>query len=139
VAGTGTAGYTGDGGQATAAELNHPYSVAVDTAGDLFIADYSNNRIREVILSTGMITTFAGTGTAGYSGDNGLATAAKLNAPYGMAVDATGDLFIADYSNNRVREVNASSGVITTVAGTGTAGYTGDNGQATAAEVNAPT
>ena len=131
-------GYSGDGGPATAAELNSPTGVAVDAAGDLFIADSGNNRIREVNLATGMITTVAGNGTGGYSGDGGPATAAELDYPEGVAVDAAGDLFIADSDNNRVREVNLSTGMITTVAGNGTDGYSGDNGPATAAELNYP-
>ena len=138
VAGNGTPSYSGDGGQATAAELSSPADVAVDSAGDLFIADTANNVIREVNASTGVITTVAGNGTAGYSGDNGQATAAELNAPTGIAVDSAGDLFIADTGNNVIREVNLTTGMITTVAGNGTAGYSGDGGQATAAELNAP-
>ena len=96
VAGNGTAGYSGDNGPATAAELNDPDGVAVDAAGDLFIADADNNVIREVVKATGDIITVAGNGTAGYSGDNGPATAAELDDPIGVAVDAAGDLFIAD-------------------------------------------
>jgi hypothetical protein len=153
VAGNGTVGYSGDNGPATAAELGNPAGIAVDSAGHLFIADTGDNtlivigkgaianpgeRIREVILSTGVITTVAGNGTVGYSGDNGQATAAELSYPSGVAVDASGDLFIADFENNRIREVNLPTGVITTVAGNGTAGYSGDNGPATAAELNWP-
>ena len=138
VAGNGTAGYSGDGGPATAAELNGPRGVAVDSAGDLFIADIGNNVIREVVKATGDIITVAGNGTAGYSGDNGPATAAELNAPNGVAVDSAGDLFIADGDNNAIREVVKATGDIITVAGNGTAGYSGDDGPATAAELNAP-
>ena len=138
VAGNGKAGYKGNGGQATDAELQAPGSVAVDSSGDLFIADTANNTVREVNASTGVITTVAGTGTAGYNGDSIQATAAKLNAPDGVAVDSSGDLFIADTGNNRIREVVLGTGVITTVAGTGTAGYNADSIQATAAELNAP-
>ncbi len=138
VAGTGIAGYNGDSGLAAAAELCDPYGVAVDQNGHLFIADTSNQRIRQVDLFTKLITTVAGIGTAGYGGDGGLATAAGVNYPYGVAVDQSGDLFIADGGNNRVREVNASTKLITTVAGNGTAGYSGDGGQATAAGINAP-
>ena len=116
------ASYGGDGGQATAASSYDPFSVAVDASGDLFIADSHNNRIREVNASTGVITTVAGNGTAGYSGNGGQATAAELNDPCGIAVDASGDLFIADTGNNCIREVNASTHVITTVAGNGTCG-----------------
>ena len=107
VAGNGTDGYSGDNGPATAAELDDPVGVAVDAAGDLFIADTYNNVIREVVKATGDIITVAGNGTAGYSGDNGPATAAELDDPSGVAVDAAGDLFIADTVNNVVREIDA--------------------------------
>ena len=134
----GPTGYSGDNGPATAAELDDPTGVAVDSAGDLFIADSGNNVIREVNHATGVITTVAGNGTAGYSGDSGPATAAELDDPAGVAVDSAGDLFIADTGNNVIREVNHATGVITTVAGNGTAGYSGDDGPATAAELSAP-
>ena len=107
VAGNGTYDYGGDNGPATAAELNQPESVAVDASGDLFIADTGNYRIREVNGSTGVITTVAGNGTYGYGDDNGPATAAELKDPSGLAVDAYGDLFIADTYNNRIREVDS--------------------------------
>ena len=138
VAGNGTSGYGGDGGQATAAELATPCDVFVDSAGNLYIADAGNNRIREVNLTTGVIVTIAGNGMAGYSGDNGQATAAELDSPRAVTEDQSGDLFIADCSNNRIREMNLSTGVITTVAGNGVSGYGGDGGQATAAELNSP-
>ena len=134
VAGTGTAGYTGDGGQATSAQLNNPYGVAVDSQGNVYIADTLNNRVRKV--SGGIISTVAGTGTAGYSGDGGQATSAQLNQPMAAAVDGQGNLYIADYVNQRIRKV--SGGLITTVAGTGTAGFSGDGGQATSAQLNSP-
>lgn len=138
VAGDGTAGYSGDGGPATAAELSYPDAVAVDSAGDLFICDEHNNVIREVVAATGDIKTVAGDGTAGYSGDGGLATAAELNTPTGVALDSSGDLYIADHGNNVVREVNASTGDIATVAGDGTAGFSGDQGSATSAGLSGP-
>src|SRR5262249_56225610 len=116
VAGTGSAGYGGDGGAATAALLNRPGSVAVDANGNLFIADSSNNRIREVVRATGAIVTVAGTGTAGYSGDNGLATAAQLSSPKRGAGDANGNLFIADAGNNGIRDVVQATGANATVA-----------------------
>ena len=137
VAGGGSQGL-GDDGQATAAELDHPFGVTVDSAGNLFIADSGDNRIREVNLTTGAITTVAGNGTDGYNGDNFQATAAGLDAPFGVAVDSTGDLFIGDLNNARVREVNLATGIITTVAGDGTSGYGGDGGLATAAELGSP-
>ena len=141
---------SGDGGPATAASLWEPNGIALDTAGDLFIADTMGNAIREVNHATGVITTVAGNGTEGYSGDNGLATAAELCLPEGIALDTAGDLFIADTGNNLIREVNHATGVITTVAGNGyrvagpygmwpyLGGYNGDGGPATAAELNLP-
>ena len=105
VAGNGTAGYSGDGGPATAAKLAYPSGVAVDAAGNLFIADTYNNRIREVNYATGVITTVAGIGALGYGGDGGPATVSELSHPSGAVVDAAGDLFIADAGNNRIREV----------------------------------
>jgi hypothetical protein len=118
VAGNGTPGYSGDGGPATAASLGYNLGIAVDSSGDLFIADVNNARVREVNLK-GVINTVAGDGTWGYSGDSGPATAAELELGPGLAVDGPGHLFIADTGNDRVREVNLSSGVITTVAGGG--------------------
>ena len=117
IAGTGTAGYSGDGGLATEARLNGPYGMALDAAGNLYVSDRNNNRIRRIDRD-GIITTVAGTGVPGFSGDGGPATAAKLNSPIGLAVDAAGSLYIADGGNNRVRRVDAD-GVITTVAGGG--------------------
>jgi sugar lactone lactonase YvrE len=135
VAGNGTQGYSGDNGAATSAELHLPIGVAVDSAGNLYIADTYNQRVRKV--SNGTITTVAGNGTAGYSGDNGPATSAELDYPWAVAVDSAGNLYIADYGNNRIRKVS-SNGTITTVAGDGTAGYKGDNGPATSAELYEP-
>ena len=136
VAGNGTAGYSGDGGSATSAQLNGPNGVAVDAIGNLFIADFENSVIRKVSIS-GVITTVAGKGTPRYSGDGGSATSAELNTPNGVTVDTSGNLFIADWGNNRIRKVN-TSGVITTVAGNGTKGHSGDGGSATAAELSWP-
>ncbi|HET6881662.1 MAG TPA: MBG domain-containing protein [Pirellulales bacterium] len=139
VAGNGSPGFTGDGGAATAAELRDPEGIAVDSSGDLFIADTFNQRVREVDHATGVITTVAGDGTGGFGGDGGQATAAELAGPTGVAVDSTNHLlFIADEGNDRIREVNLATGVITTVAGNGTAGYGGDGGAATAAELKVP-
>ena len=128
--------YGGDGSAATNANLNFPVDVAVDVAGNLFIADSLNNRIRKVDIN-GIITTVAGTNTFGYSGDGGLAVVAKLRNPSAVTVDGFGNLFIADTDNNRIRKVDAS-GIITTIAGNGTAGYAGDGGIATAASLNGP-
>ena len=136
IAGTGTEGYSGDGGAATAAQLNNPRGVAVDGSGNVYIADLSNNRIRKVDGS-GNISTIAGTGTQGYSGDGGAATAARLNWPQQVAVDGTGNVYIADTGNQRIRKVDGA-GNISTFAGTGTEGYSGDGGAATAARLNSP-
>ncbi len=125
----------GDGGTATAAQLNFPYGLAVDGTGNLFIADKNNHRVRKV--SGGLITTVAGTGVAGFSGDGGPATAAQLNSPTGVAVDGAGNLFIADYNNQRIRKV--SGGLITTVAGTGKIGPAVNGGPATGADLFFPT
>jgi len=138
VAGTGSGGYTGDSGAATSAKLYYPNGVSVDGAGNLYIADFGNNRIRKVTAATGIITTVAGTGTGGYSGDNGLATSAVLNSPYVVSLDGAGNLYIADRNNNLIRKVAAATGIITTVVGNGTGGYSGDNGAATSAELNHP-
>ena len=137
VAGSGAQGFSGDGGAATAAQLNQPRGVALDGAGNLYIADWANHRIRKVDVSSGNISTVAGTGTAGFSGDGGAATSAQLDNPYGVAVDGASNLYIADENNNRIRKVN-SSGNISTVAGTGTAGFSGDGGAATSAQLDNP-
>ena len=110
--------------------------MAVDGSGNLYIADIDNNRIRKV-SATGIITTVAGNGTVGYSGDGGPATSAQLNVPFGVAVDASGNLYIADAYNHRIRKVSAT-GIITTVAGNGSGGYSGDGGPATSAQLDGP-
>ena len=132
----GLAGYSGDGGPATSALLYGPQAVAVDPAGNVFIADYNNCRIREVNAATGIINTVAGTGNCAFTGD-GLATANGINAPQGIAVDANDNLFISDY-NERVRWVSPN-GIMTTIAGTGAASYSGDGGLATLATLYQPT
>jgi uncharacterized protein (TIGR03437 family) len=185
VAGNGTRGFGGDGGPATNAQLDAPFGLAFDSAGNLYIADCGNNEIREVIgttittfagmignygywdapmggggcpigiafdsqgilyvalsfssvsaISNGVLTTIAGTGALGFSGDNGPATSAELYSPRGLAVDAAGNLYIADEGNHNVRRV--SNGTITTIAGNGANGYSGDNGLATYAELSIP-
>src|SRR5262249_14418342 len=123
VAGTGRLGFSGDRGPATAADLRTPNDVALDSAGNLYICDTYNDRIRKVNAATGIITTVAGNGSWGYSGDGGPATAAELGSPYGIAIDAADNLWIADSDNNAIRKVDAATGKITTVAGTGVAGY----------------
>ncbi len=136
VAGTGKAGYSGDGGPAVNAQLDSPRGLALDLAGNLYIADYYNQRVR-IVFPNGVITTVAGTGVAGYSGDSGPATGAQLNSPQGVAVDSAGNLYIADSGNQRIRRVSAN-GTIATAAGTGSAGYSGDSGLATSAQLCNP-
>jgi hypothetical protein len=138
VAGTGIEGFAGDGGLATAAELDSPAGLALDSAGNLYIADTHNHRIREVSAATGLISTIAGTGVAGYSGDGGLATVAELALPTALGIDATGNLYIADTNNHRVRKIATGNGVITTVAGNGIEAFAGDGGVATAASIDSP-
>lgn len=137
IAGTGTAGYSGDGSSATAAQIGNPGAVAVDAVGNVYIADVYNQRVRKVSAATGTITTVAGNGTLGFSGDGGSAVAAQLALgaypTAGLAVNAAGDLFIADSGNFRVRKVSAATGIITTVAGDGRdefgfGGFGGDGG-----------
>jgi len=139
VAGTGTAGFSGDGGAAISASFNNPRGVAVDGSGNFFIADWGNFRIRRVDAATGIITTVAGNGTAGFGGDGGAATNASIGHSYGVAVDAAGNLYIADADNNRIRRVDMNTGIITTFAGNGTYGFSGDGGPATNASLAVPT
>jgi len=136
IAGNGLAGYSGDGGPALKASFNDPHGIAVDVAGNLYVADKSNSRVRKVTPS-GLITTFAGTGVAGYGGDGGAAISAQLNRPERVFIDTDGNLYIADILNYDVRKVSAS-GIITTVAGSGQQGYCGNNGPAIAACMRGP-
>ncbi len=133
IAGNGAVGFSGDGGPATAAELSGLQGVGVDALGNIYIADYYNYRVRKVNTS-GTISTFAGSGVAGYSGDGGPATAAELYNPQGLAFDILGNIYIADFAYNVVRKVN-TAGIISTVAGIGHYGFSGDGGPATAAEL----
>ena len=135
IAGNGTHGYNGDS-IATSAELYGPSGIAIDRYGNIYVADYTNNRVFKISPS-GIMTTVAGTGLPGYSGDNGIATAATLLSPNDVKVDGIGNLYIADYSNDRVRKVD-TSGIITTIVGTRTVGYNGDNINADSAELNRP-
>ncbi len=136
IAGTGTAGYSGDGSAASAAQLSGPAGIAVDLSGNVFVSDQGNNRIRK-INTAGTISTVAGTGASGFSGDGGSATGAQLHSPWGIVIDNSRSIFIADYENNRIRRID-TFGIITTVAGTGTAGYSGDGAAATAADLSRP-
>ena len=136
VAGNETAGYSGDGGLGTSAQISSPRSVTVDNNGNIYISDVGNSRIRKVDTN-GIITTYAGTGESGYSGDGDAATSAKINFPYQLTTDQDGNLYFADAVSGMVRKVD-TNGIITTVAGTGAAGYGGDGGAATSALLNAP-
>src|SRR5947209_765806 len=126
----------GDGGPATAAQMTNVQSVAADRFGNLYVSDTDNQRIRK-ISSAGTVTTLAGNGTAGFSGDGGPANAAQLNLPYGLAVDLAGYVYVADLGNNCVRRISPD-GVITTVAGTGHKGTSSDGGAATDAALLTP-
>ena len=136
VAGTGAQGSSGDGGASTSAQLYGPYGVSVDISGNVYIADYWNHKIR-MVTSTGIITTFAGMGDGGTSGDGGAATSAQLNGPIGISVDISGNVYISDSFNNKIRMVT-STGIITTIAGTGAYGSSGDDGKATSAQLYTP-
>ena len=135
VAGNGTAGYSGDGGPATAAALNAPEGLVIDSVGNLYIADQFNRRIRKV--SNGIITTVAGNGLAGYAGDGGPSVTAELSGPAGISLDAAGNLYIADRDNNRIR-VLLTNGTIWTVAGNGSAACAGDGSSAVTGALNSP-
>jgi len=138
IAGNGFTNFSGDGGPATAAELNGPSDVVTDSAGNIYIADEAYSHIR-IVNTSGIINTFAGNGTNGYSGDGGPATAAEIHGPSGVRIDAAQNIYIADLQNDVIRKVN-TSGIISTIAGIGeVAGFSGDGGQATAAELSSPT
>ncbi len=137
IAGTGTAGFSGDGGPATLAQINKPIGIVITQNGIIYFTDNGNNRVRK-INTDGTISTIAGTGTAGYSGDGGNALSAQLKSPWGLALDANGNIYIADRDNDRVRKINLTTSIISTVVGNGTSGYSGDNGPATSAALNKP-
>jgi sugar lactone lactonase YvrE/pimeloyl-ACP methyl ester carboxylesterase len=138
VAGTGVAGFSGDGGAAINAELNKPVDLTTDRAGNIYVSDVSNARVRKINVDTGIISTFAGNGINGFSGDGGPATDAALSFPNGIKFDPAGNLFFADSLNNRIRRIDGITGVITTVAGTGVSGFSGDGGPATNATFGFP-
>ncbi len=135
IAGTSTCGYNGEG-TATTAQLNHPYGVAVDSSGNVFIADTDNHRIRKI--TGGTISTIAGTGTAGHTGNGGAATAATLNRPYDIVISVLGTYVIADTDNNAVRTIGISTGIIAALVGSGTAGFVGDGGPPQASLLDHP-
>jgi trimeric autotransporter adhesin len=136
VAGNGTQGFSGDGGAATAASLNFPNSIAINSSGELYISDSNNNRIRKV-STEGIITTIAGNGTADFGGDGGQATAASLNRCGDIILDGAGNLIISDRGNHRIRKIS-TTGIINTIAGTGVSGFIGNNGDALLAQLNSP-
>ena len=136
IAGTGTYGFSGDGGPATAAQLAYPTDVYLTATGELLFADSGNRRVRK-IATNGIITTIAGNGTAGFGGDGGLATNASFQSPNGLALDTDGNLYIADSFNNRIRKID-TNGIITTMAGNGAFGNSGDGGPATQAAIGLP-
>jgi len=139
IAGTGTAGFSGDGAAATAAQLNSPNDVTLDNFnGDLIIADTGNHRIRRIVVATGIITTVGGDGTAGFGGDNDLATAAQLNSPFGVVVESNGNILITDLNNNRIRCILAATGNMITLAGTGVAGFVGEGSPSPLAQMRRP-
>ena len=145
VAGNGAAGFSGDGGPATAASVNHPLGIAIDTSENIYLCDSRNDRIRRIDGSTGLISTLAGNGSAGFSGDGGPATLASFRfsdpapaEPPGVAVDAAGNVFVADRDNHRIRRIDAGSGIVTTVAGNGATGYSGEGDAATRASIGRP-
>ena len=138
IAGTGTPGYAGDGSAGTQAQINNPYGLTMGPDGALYFCEIGNHRVRRLDLKTHVISTAAGSGEKGYSGDGGPALRAALNEPYEVRFDRAGNMFFAEMQNHVVRRVDAKTRVITTVAGTGTAGFGGDGGPATAAQLRQP-
>lgn len=138
IAGTGEKGYAGDGGPAVRALLNEPFMCALDTQGNIYMAEAMNHCVRRIDQRTGVITTVAGTGEPGYTGDGGPATRATLNQPYALQVDTQGDMYIVDRLNAVIRKVEAATGQITTVAGTGEPGFSGDGGPGRQAQLREP-
>jgi DNA-binding beta-propeller fold protein YncE len=138
IAGTGTAGFSGDGGPGARAEINNPYGLVTGPDGALYFCEIGNHRLRRLDLKTNVISTVAGSGKKGYAGDGGPALEAAMNEPYEVRFDRAGNMFFAEMQNHVVRRVDAKSRIITTVAGTGTAGFAGDGGPADKAQLRQP-
>ncbi len=138
-AGTGVTGYSGDGGRADTAKFSRLLGMCFDKNNNLYVGDWDNARVRKIDGATRIVSTFAGNGVTGYSGDGGPATAARISKPTGMCFDKCGNFFFSNEDSNVVRRIDANTGIITTIAGNGTAGFSGDNGPATAAQFNHPT
>ena len=138
IAGTGERGYAGDGGPAGTALLSEPFMCAFDATGNLYVAEAMSHCVRRVDATTGVIVTIAGTGAEGYYGDDGPATQAMFNQPYSLQVDANGDVYVVDRLNYVIRKIDAETGTISTVAGTGESGYGGDGGPGTLAQFREP-
>ncbi len=160
LAGTGTDGFSGDNGQASSATINAPKGIVIDSSGNVYFNEWGNHCVRKITASTGIITTYAGTGSASYSGDGGIASSAALAFPNGLGIDTSGNaskqykyhlvhrltsfthlsgnLYIADHHNCRIRKVMSSTSIISTLAGTGTCSYSGDNGVASSAALDSP-
>ena len=138
IAGSGTISFGGDNGPATAGMISAPWGLAEDTAGNIYIGDQSNNRVRMVSSLTGMITTYAGTGTGTYNGDNIPASTANIYFPMGLWISSTNIMYVADRANYRIRTIDLSTSIIKTFAGTSSGGYSGDGGPATSATLSEP-
>lgn len=138
VAGNGTKGYSGDGGMATNAQLNEPYEIRFDHNGNMFFVEMRNHIVRRVDAQTGIISTIAGTGHEGFSGDGGMATQAAMKQPHSIQFNSNGDLYICDIGNHRIRRVNMQSGIITTFAGTGERQPTPDGAALEGTPLNGP-
>src|SRR5436309_7931155 len=138
IAGTGVAGFSGDGGPGVQGQINNPYGLTIGPDGALYFCEIGNHRVRRLDLKSGIISTVAGSGQKGYAGDGGPALAASMNEPYEVRFDRAGNMFFAEMQNHVVRRVDAKTHVISTVAGTGMAGFSGDGGPAAKAQLRQP-